>query len=50
LTYANKSKEERYLKPFTKQQPVKRALASEKDIKNDKTTSLNDLRKEVKKW
>jgi len=50
LTYAKTSNEERYLKPFTKQQLVKRALASQKDIESGKTTSLKDLRKEVKKW
>ncbi len=50
LSYAKTNKEERFLKPFTKQQLIKRALTSEKDIKNGRTTSLKDLRKEVKTW
>lgn len=50
LSYAKTNKEERYLKPFTKQQLIKRALISEKDIKEGRTTSLKDLRKEVKNW
>ena len=50
LSYAKTNKEERFLKPFTKQQFIKRALTSEKDIKNGRTTSLKDLRKEVKTW
>jgi hypothetical protein len=50
LTYAKTANEERYIKPFTKQQVVKRALTSEKDIAVGRTTSLKNLRKEVKKW
>lgn len=50
LTYAKVSKEDHFLKPFTQQQIIKRALTSEKDIKNNKTTSLKELRKEVKNW
>ena len=50
LSYAKANKEERFLKPFTKQQLIKRALASEKDIKNGRTTSLKNLRKEAKTW
>jgi hypothetical protein len=50
LSYAKANNKERYLRPFTKKQLVKRALASEQDIKNGKTTSLKDLRKQVKSW
>jgi hypothetical protein len=50
LSYAKANQEERFLKPFTQQQLIKRALASEKDIENSKTTSLKNLRKEVKSW
>lgn len=50
LGYAKASKEERLLKPFTKQQVIKRALVSEKDIKSGRTTSLKSLRKEIKNW
>ena len=50
LNYAKVSSEERHLKPFTKKQLIERALLSEKDIKNGRTTSLKDLRKEVKTW
>ena len=50
LNYAKESSEERLLKPFTKQQLVKRALASEKDIAAGRTTTLKQLRKEVKNW
>ena len=50
LTYAKTANEERYIKPFTKQQVVKRALTSEKDIAVGRTTALKNLRKEVKKW
>ena len=50
LNYAKESTEERLLKPFTKQQLVKRALALEKDIAAGRTTTLKQLRKEVKNW
>jgi hypothetical protein len=50
LGYAKASKEERFLKPFTKQQIIKRALSSEKDIQAGRTTSLKKLRKEITKW
>jgi len=50
LNYAKQSTEERFLKPFTKQQLMKRALASEKDIAAGKTTGIKQLRKEVKNW
>lgn len=50
LEFAKANTEERYLKPFTKQQLVKRALASEKDIKAGRTTSIKELRKEVRNW
>lgn len=50
LGYAKANNEERYLKPFTKQQIIKRAQTSEKDIKSGRTTSLNKLKKEVSNW
>jgi len=50
LNYAKQSTEERFLKPFTKQQLMKRALTSEKDIAAGKTTGIKQLRKEVKNW
>lgn len=49
LNYAQSTKE-RLLKPFTQQQIVERALASEQNIKEGKTTSLTKLRKEIKSW
>jgi hypothetical protein len=47
LGYAKAKNEDRYLKPFTKQQLIKRAINSEKDIKAGRTTSIKDLRREI---
>lgn len=37
-------------KQLTKQQLVKRALMSERDIKAGRTTSLKELRREIRTW
>lgn len=49
LSYAQSTKE-RLPKPFTQQQIIERALASEKDIEAGRTTSLKKLREEIKSW
>jgi hypothetical protein len=49
IKYAKSSKEEAVLKPFTKAQVIKRALQSEDDIKHNRVTSLNKLKKEIKR-
>lgn len=50
IKYAQSSKTDSLLKPFTKTEITKRALRSEKDIKEGKGTSLSKLKKEIKGW
>lgn len=50
LQYAKHSRESSALQPFTKEELVKRAKISERDIKNGRTISLSEARKQAQKW
>ncbi|MFM2306048.1 MAG: hypothetical protein RLZZ367_717 [Bacteroidota bacterium] len=50
LQYAKLSRESSALQPFTKEELVKRAKISERDIKSGRTISLSEARKQAQKW